>query len=123
MTGRPCRGALTTLTERQYFEKKKGWVLSPQLHEALYFLSRTLQIMPYRKVNLATEYAIQLVLYSDTSTTGDGSGLMIGILLLEKGKTALCTVHDVPKWVIRKWVSALHTLDKGSCLLDLWHWP
>ena len=86
LTGRPCRGALVALTERQYFEDKSGHRLSPQLEQATVFLLSVLHIMPERNVNMGQELGSPLVLYSDASTTGaDGRGLRIGILLLEKG--------------------------------------
>ena len=116
MTGRPCRGALTALTERQYFEDKPGHTLSPQLHEALNFLLQALQIMPDRKIQLGSEDKNPQVLYSDASTTGGGDGLRIGILLLEKGKPGRCAVHDVPGWVIRKWKFRSTYIGQGELL-------
>ena len=87
MAGHPCRGALTAVTERQYFEDKTGHVLSTQLQQALEFLMQAFDIMPDRKVSMEQEDSNPFVLYTDASTTCvDGRGLHIGLMLLEKGQ-------------------------------------
>ena len=83
LTGRPCRGALTALTARQYYEKVRGHSLTPKLEEALGFLQTALQVMPDRKMLLGKEEEQPIVMSTDASTRK--GGLILGILLMELG--------------------------------------
>ena len=68
-----------------------------------WYLHEVIDLMPDRKICMVVDDQHPTVLYSDSSTTGGGRGLRIGIVLLEKGRKGLCAVHDVPGWVIEKW--------------------
>ena len=72
VTGRPCRGALTALTARQYWEHVRYHALTPELAEALYFLQEALTTMPDRKIKIGATEGSSQVMYTDASTLTKG---------------------------------------------------
>ena len=55
-------------------------------------------------------------LHTIGSNLDDVVGVVIGILLLEKGRPGLCAVHDVPSWVIDKWEFRNTCIGQGELL-------
>ena len=92
-TGRPCRGALVALTARQYWERAAGHVVTPKFAEALRYLRGALRFFPPRIIQLSPQVEQQLLLYTDAAILP--SGLHLGILLVELGLPAACSVFDV----------------------------
>ena len=102
------------MTASQYYEKVRGHSLTPKLEEALEFLQTALQVMPDRKMFLGKEEEQPLVMYTDASTRK--GGLRLGILLMERGRKPICSVHDVPTWVTKKWELKSTYIGQGELL-------
>jgi len=61
LTGRPCRGALSALVARQYWERVPGHTLTSKLKEALTFLMRALDVIPSRVISLSAPPQNQVI--------------------------------------------------------------
>ena len=57
--------------------------------------------MPARSIPITTVDDDKVVIYSDAST--QPFGLRIGILVITSDGRHLCTVADVPNWVVDQW--------------------
>ena len=106
---------MTALTARQYWEHVRDHALTPKLAEALYFLQEALTTMPDRKIKVGVTGGPSHVMYTDASTLTKG-GLRLGLLLLEEGKQGLCSVYDVPQWVVDAWELRTTYIGQGELL-------
>ena len=115
ITGRPLRGAMTTIVARQYWERKSGDALTIPLEMAMRFAIEVLLILPARIIPLATAPVRQVILYTDAATRTDRA-LRLGILLCELGQPSFCASLDVPDWVIDTWHFRSTYIGQGELL-------
>ena len=121
LLGRPCRGALSALVARQYWERAHNDEVTPALATALRYLHTATTTVPPRIVPLHTGDRPHVLLYTDAAT--DSPGLRIGILLVEKHRPSLCSTYDVPTKVINRWRFRTTYIGQGELLagpLTLW---
>ena len=114
ITGRPCRGALSGLIARQYWERVPRHVVTVWLATQLAYLHECVLIMPPRVLPLRRGEQMPVVLYTDAAT--DSPGLRIGLLLLVPGKHPLCATYDVPDEVVEQWALRTTYIGQGELL-------
>ena len=111
--GRPCRGALSALVARQYFDF--GFAVSPYLGDALLYLLAAVSSMPGRKVPLFPRPRSHLVMYTDASTEGP-TKLRVGILLMRRGCPDLVMVVDIPTVIQVQWQARANYIGLGELI-------
>ena len=112
--GRPCRGALTALVARQYYEYKTTDKIHAKLDKALLFLMTAAVMMPDRATQLYGVEPRPVILYTDAST--QDWGLRLGLLLCRPGLPSLCASVDVPEAVVQCWDFRETYIDQGELL-------
>ena len=88
LLGRPCRGALSAVIARQYWEHAPNHQITPPLARALRYLHTATTTIPPRIVPLHTGDRDHVLLYTDAAT--NTPGLRIGILLVDKSRKPFC---------------------------------
>eukprot|EP00971_Amphidinium_carterae_P350273 6491465-Amphidinium_carterae.1 len=101
LLGRPCRGALSALVARQYYENLPGHILSARLVDALTYLKLTMEVASGRVIQLRGEDPNPVIIYTDASA--EDWTLRIGILIFVPGCTPIAASIDVPHAVIAQW--------------------
>ena len=121
LMGRPCRGALTALVARQCWEWAPQHQLTTNLSTALHYIHLAAATIPPRVIPIQEGDEPRILLYTDAAT--HAPGLRIGILLVEQGRTPVCSTYDVPDHVIAAWKFRTTYIGQGELLagpLALW---
>ena len=121
LMGRPCRGALTALVARQYWEWAPRHALTHNLSTALHYLHTAATTIPPRVIPIHEGDEAQVLVYTDAAT--HAPGLRIGILVVEHGRRPVCSTYDVPDHVIATWRLRTTYIGQGELLagpLALW---
>eukprot|EP00971_Amphidinium_carterae_P346954 6488721-Amphidinium_carterae.1 len=84
LLGRPCRGALTALIARQYFEDRPGHQLTEKLTDALTYIRYTMEVASGRILHLRQLQVQPIIIYTDASA--EGWVLRLGTLILKPGQ-------------------------------------
>lgn len=103
LLGRPCRGALSALVARQYYEQ--GAYVHDGLFASLQYLVATMTTCASRSYLVGRRAEPPVVVYSDASTDARcQSGLRLGAVVLD-GHRSWCLSVDVPESVVQSWKS------------------
>eukprot|EP00971_Amphidinium_carterae_P264946 5255664-Amphidinium_carterae.1 len=114
LLGRPCRGALSALIARQYYEDLPAHALSERLIDALNYLRKTMIVASGRVIQLRHAPQMPVVIYTDASA--EGWDLRIGVLIFIPGLQAIATTADVPRTVIARWSSRSQYIGQAELL-------
>ena len=112
--GRPCRGALTALVARQYYEKVEGDKLTHKLSEALKFLLIIAENMEARAIRVVGCARPPVIIYTDCSE--EGGTMRLGLLICRPHLPAVCSVYDIPEEVITSWELRSKYINQGELI-------
>eukprot|EP00971_Amphidinium_carterae_P193380 3837310-Amphidinium_carterae.1 len=92
LLGRPCRGALSALIARQYYEDLPEHALSDRLIDALTYIKQTMAVASGRAIRLHHAPSMPVVIYTDASA--EGWDLRIGVLIFIPDLPAIASSID-----------------------------
>ena len=110
LAGRPCRGALSAVANRQY--SHESGPLSPACRLSLRFLQAVCSKAPSRAVHLLHKPDRPVLVYTDASA--ESHSMRVGMLVFSPGSLPLAFVHDVPESVAAPWRGEAEGINQGE---------